>query len=93
MNNKKVTLSKVDTDKTDEVIVLDEKESASKQPTKVVAAPASTAMTATPQLVNTFNAAASNATISLHTNSVGPLSPKWTPTNNNTSNIAEKRGN
>ena len=83
MNNKKVTLSKVDTDKTDEVIVLDEKEK-----------PASTpAMTITPQIVNTINAAASNATLSLHTNSVGPLSPKWTPTNNNTSNIAEKRGN
>jgi len=74
-----------------DVIILDEKEITAKQPnimTAIVrAATVSSGTTTSPQVGSAI------ASFSIEqTNSVGQLSPKRTPTNNNTSDIAKKQG-
>ena len=74
MSNKKVIVSKIESNEDVAVIILDE---------KVITPKASAHVSAVNALV------ASSLT---QTNTNGPLSPKRTPINNNTCNIAEKRG-
>ena len=75
MNNKKVIVSKIESNEDAGVIIIDEKVSTPKASVSHVPA------------VNAI--VASSLT---QTNTNGPLSPKRTPINNNTCNIAEKRG-
>jgi hypothetical protein len=74
MNNKKVIVSKIESNEDAAVIIIDDKVSTPKVSTHVPA----------------VNAIVASSLTQTNTNS--PLSPKRTPINNNTCNIAEKRG-